>query len=75
MPSEPSQVDPAAIEAAARRIDGVAVRTPWQLDDRLSRATGADVRLGVRGRVVVPATVPRQKRDLTRVRGHGLVAP
>jgi threonine dehydratase len=74
VPSEPSQVDPAAIEAAARRIDGAAVRTPLQLDDHL-RATGADVWLGVRGRVPVPSTVPRQQRDLMRALGDGLVAP
>jgi threonine dehydratase len=123
-PSGAALVDPVEIEAAARRLDGVAVRTPLQLNDRLSRATGAQVwlkredlqpvrsyklrgaynliaqldgtqraagvvaasagnhgqgvaaacaRLGVHGRVFVPSTTPRQKRDRMRVLGGALV--
>ncbi|MGW7682437.1 threonine ammonia-lyase IlvA [Kribbella sp. NPDC054772] len=107
-------VDAAAIEAAIKRLDGVAVRTPLQRNLRLSERTGAQVWLkredlqigrsyklrgaynliaqlddaakaagvvcasagnhgqglayschilGVRGKVYVPRTTPRQKRD------------
>ncbi|RZT15022.1 L-threonine ammonia-lyase [Kribbella sp. VKM Ac-2569] len=107
-------VDAAAIEAAIKRLDGVAVRTPLERNLRLSERTGAQVwlkredlqigrsyklrgaynliaqlddaakaagvvcasagnhgqglayschMLGVRGKVYVPRTTPRQKRD------------
>ena len=109
-----STVDAEAIEAAIKRLDGVAVRTPLQRNLRLSERTGAQVWLkredlqigrsyklrgaynliaqlddtakaagvvcasagnhgqglayschilGVRGKVYVPRTTPRQKRD------------
>jgi threonine dehydratase len=109
-----STVDADAIEAAIKRLDGVAVRTPLQRNLRLSERTGADVWLkredlqigrsyklrgaynliaqlddaakaagvvcasagnhgqglayschilGVQGKVYVPRTTPRQKRD------------
>ncbi|MGZ0149575.1 threonine ammonia-lyase IlvA [Kribbella sp. WER1] len=109
-----STVDAATIEAAVKRLDGVAVRTPLQRNLRLSERTGADVWLkredlqigrsyklrgaynliaqldddakaagvvcasagnhgqglayschilGVQGKVYVPRTTPRQKRD------------
>ncbi|TCC11996.1 threonine ammonia-lyase IlvA [Kribbella soli] len=107
-------VDAAAVEAAIRRLDGVAVRTPLERNLRLSERTGAQVwlkredlqigrsyklrgaynliaqlddaakaagvvcasagnhgqglayschMLGVHGKVYVPRTTPRQKRD------------
>lgn len=107
-------VDAAAIEAAIKRLDGVAVRTPLQRNLRLSERTGAQIWLkredlqigrsyklrgaynliaqlddtakaagvvcasagnhgqglayschilGVQGKVYVPRTTPRQKRD------------
>ncbi|GAA1160378.1 threonine ammonia-lyase IlvA [Kribbella jejuensis] len=109
-----STVDADAIEAAIKRLDGVAVRTPLQRNLRLSERTGAEVWLkredlqigrsyklrgaynliaqlddaakaagvvcasagnhgqglayschilGVQGKVFVPRTTPRQKRD------------
>ncbi|TDW97649.1 threonine ammonia-lyase IlvA [Kribbella sp. VKM Ac-2566] len=111
---EVSTVDAAAIEAASKRLDGVAVRTPLERNLRLSERTGAQVWLkredlqigrsyklrgaynliaqlddaakaagvicasagnhgqglayschilGVHGKVYVPRTTPRQKRD------------
>jgi threonine dehydratase len=113
-----------AIEEAAVRLADVTTRTPLQLNERLSAATGAFVwlkredlqpvrsykirgaynlmsqlsederaagvvcasagnhaqgvafacaRLGVRGRIFVPATTPRQKRDRIRALGEGLI--
>ena len=110
----PSALDAAAIEAAVKRLDSVAVRTPLQRNLRLSERTGAQVWLkredlqigrsyklrgaynliaqlddtakaagvvcasagnhgqglayschilGVHGKVYVPRTTPRQKRD------------
>ncbi|TDW89925.1 L-threonine ammonia-lyase [Kribbella pratensis] len=112
--AEVSTVDAAAIEAASKRLDGVAVRTPLERNLRLSERTGAQVWLkredlqigrsyklrgaynliaqlddaakaagvicasagnhgqglayschilGVHGKVYVPRTTPRQKRD------------
>ena len=109
-----STVDAEAIEAAIKRLDGIAVRTPLQRNLRLSERTGAQIWLkredlqigrsyklrgaynliaqlddtakaagvvcasagnhgqglayschilGVRGKVYVPRTTPRQKRD------------
>ncbi|QNE20080.1 threonine ammonia-lyase IlvA [Kribbella qitaiheensis] len=109
-----STVDAAAIEAAVKRLDGVAIRTPLQRNHRLSERIGAEVwlkredlqigrsyklrgaynliaqldevskkagvvcasagnhgqglayschTLDVQGRVYVPRTTPRQKRD------------
>lgn len=117
-------VDASAIAEAARRLDGVAGKTPLQLNERLSRLTGAYVwlkredlqpvrsykirgaynlisqlgederaagvicasagnhgqgvafscaRLGIQGRVYVPSTTPRQKRERMRALGNGLV--
>ncbi|MCL2090295.1 MAG: threonine ammonia-lyase IlvA [Micrococcales bacterium] len=117
-------VTAADIDAAAVRLDGVAVCTPLERNDRLSRETGAEVwfkredlqpvrsykirgaynlvaqlddaaraagvvtasagnhgqgvafacaRLGVRGRVFVPSTTPRQKRMRMRVIGAGWI--
>lgn len=114
----------ADIDAAAIRLEGIALRTPLQLNDRLSELTGAFVwlkredlqpvrsykirgaynliaqlsdaeraagviaasagnhgqgvafacaRLGIRGRIFVPSTTPRQKRDRMRSLGEGLV--
>jgi threonine dehydratase len=40
---EVSTVDAAAIEAAGKRLDGVAVRTPLERNLRLSERTGAQV--------------------------------
>ncbi|MCI2240147.1 threonine ammonia-lyase IlvA [Paenibacillus sp. TRM 82003] len=116
--------DAAAVEAAARRLAGVATRTPLQPSARWSAATGARVRLKredlqvvrsyklrgaynliaqlsagerargvvtasagnhaqgvahacatlrVRGRVYVPRTTPRQKRDRIRALGGEFV--
>ncbi len=117
-------VSAADVDAAAVRLDGVAVRTPLERNDRLSSQTGAEVwlkredlqpvrsykirgaynlvaqldeaaraggvvtasagthgqgvafacaRLGVRGRVFVPTTTPRQKRDRMQVLGAGWI--
>ena len=117
-------VTAADVDAAAVRLDGVAARTPLERNERLSRATGAEVwfkredlqpvrsykirgaynlvaqldddarrcgvvtasagnhgqgvafacaRLGVRGRVFVPTTTPRQKRDRMQVIGAGRI--
>ncbi len=121
-----SPIGPTAadIDAAAVRLEGVALRTPLQLNERLSELTGAFVwlkredlqpvrsykirgaynliaqlneaeraagviaasagnhgqgvafacaRLGIRGRIFVPSTTPRQKRDRMRSLGEGLV--
>lgn len=113
-PLNPHSVDAEAIEAAVRRLAGVAIRTPLQTNLRLSEQTGAEIWLkredlqigrsyklrgaynliaqlddkakaagvicasagnhgqglayschilGVHGRVFVPRTTPRQKRD------------
>lgn len=113
-PLNPRSVDAEAIEAAVRRLAGVAIRTPLQTNLRLSEQTGAEIWLkredlqigrsyklrgaynliaqlddkakaagvicasagnhgqglayschilGVHGRVFVPRTTPRQKRD------------
>ncbi|MEU8222678.1 threonine ammonia-lyase IlvA [Kribbella sp. NPDC048915] len=115
-----STVDAATIEAAVKRLDGVAVRTPLQRNLRLSERTGAQVWLkredlqigrsyklrgaynliaqlddtakaagvvcasagnhgqglayschilGVHGKVYVPRTTPRQKRDRIKALG------
>jgi threonine dehydratase len=112
------------VEAAAARLAGVVARTPLQYNDRLSRATGAEVwlkredlqpvrsykirgaynlisqldadqrasgvvtasagnhgqgvayacaRLEVKGKIYVPTTTPRQKRDRMTVLGEGWV--
>lgn len=117
-------IDAKAVEDAAARLDGVVSRTPLQLNERLSAATGAYVwlkredlqpvrsyklrgaynviaqldsdqraagvvcasagnhaqgvafacaRLGIHGRIYVPATTPRQKRDRIRMLGEGRV--
>ncbi|MGB7963557.1 MAG: threonine ammonia-lyase IlvA [Propionicimonas sp.] len=121
-----SPIGPTAadIDAAAVRLEGIALRTPLQLNERLSELTGAFVwlkredlqpvrsykirgaynliaqldeaeraagviaasagnhgqgvafacaRLGIRGRIFVPSTTPRQKRDRMRSLGEGLV--
>lgn len=113
-----------AIEEAARRLEGVASRTPLERSDRLSRLTGWDVwlkredlqpvrsykirgaynliaqltpdelargivcasagnhgqgvalacaRIGATGRIHVPRTTPRQKRDRIAALGEGTV--
>lgn len=118
------KIDAAAVEAAARRLDGVVTRTPLQLNERLSQSTGAYVwlkredlqpvrsykirgaynlisrlsaaeraagvicasagnhaqgvafacaRLGIGGRIFVPATTPRQKRERIIALGEGLI--
>lgn len=118
------KIDAAAVEAAARRLDGVVTRTPLQLNERLSQATGAYIwlkredlqpvrsykirgaynlmsqlspvqreagvicasagnhaqgvafacaRLGIRGRIFVPSTTPRQKRQRIVALGEGLI--
>ncbi len=112
--TDPKVVDAAAVEAAVKRLDDVAVRTPLQRNLRLSERTGAQIWLkredlqigrsyklrgaynliaqlgddqksagvvcasagnhgqglayschilGVQGKVFVPRTTPRQKRD------------
>ncbi len=112
------------VEHAAERLAGVASRTPLQLNERLSAATGAYIwlkredlqpvrsykirgaynlisqldgtqrnagvicasagnhgqgvafacaRLGIRGRIFVPATTPRQKRERILALGEGRV--
>ena len=117
-------IDARAVDAAAERLAGVAARTPLQLNERLSAATGAYVwlkredlqpvrsykirgaynlisqleeahraagviaasagnhgqgvafacaRLGIRGRIFVPATTPRQKRQRILALGEGRV--
>lgn len=117
-------IDAKAVEDAAARLDGVVSRTPLQLNERLSAATGAYVwlkredlqpvrsyklrgaynviaqldgdqraagvvcasagnhaqgvafacaRLGIHGRIYVPATTPRQKRDRIRMLGEGRI--
>jgi threonine dehydratase len=118
------KIDAQAVEDAAVRLDGVASRTPLQLNERLSAATGAYVwlkredlqpvrsykvrgaynliaqldasqraagvvcasagnhaqgvafscaRLDIHGRIYVPATTPRQKRDRIRALGEGKI--
>ena len=117
-------IDARAVDAAAQRLAGVAARTPLQLNERLSAATGAYIwlkredlqpvrsykirgaynlisqleeahraagviaasagnhgqgvafacaRLGIRGRIFVPATTPRQKRQRILALGEGRV--
>ena len=117
-------IDARAIDEAAARLAPVITRTPLQLNDRLSAATGAFVwlkredlqpvrsykirgaynliaqlepsqravgvvcasagnhgqgvafacaRLGIQGRIFVPATTPRQKRERIRALGEGRV--
>lgn len=112
------------VDDAAERLAGVAARTPLQLNERLSAATGAYIwlkredlqpvrsykirgaynlisqldgtqrdagvicasagnhgqgvafacaRLGIRGRIFVPATTPRQKRERILALGEGRV--
>ncbi len=111
-PPPPDAIDAAAVDAAAARLEGVALRTPLTFSERLSAATGAQVwlkredlqpvrsyklrgaynlmaqidgraagvvcasagnhaqgvahacaALGVHGRVYLPRTTPRQKRE------------
>lgn len=120
LPARSEAVDAASVEAAARRLEGIATRTPLQRNPRLSDRTGAEIwlkredlqvgrsyklrgaynliaqlddgsraagvvcasagnhgqgvayscrMLGVRGRVYVPRTTPRQKRDRIRALG------
>ncbi len=117
-------IDARAVDAAAERLASVASRTPLQLNERLSAATGAYVwlkredlqpvrsykirgaynliaqleesqrsvgviaasagnhgqgvafacaRLGIKGRIFVPATTPRQKRERILALGEGRV--
>jgi threonine dehydratase len=117
-------IDARAVDAAAERLATVATRTPLQLNERLSAATGAYIwlkredlqpvrsykirgaynlisqleeaqraagvicasagnhgqgvafacaRLGIRGRIFVPATTPRQKRERILALGEGRV--
>ncbi|HEY3338926.1 MAG TPA: threonine ammonia-lyase IlvA [Propionicimonas sp.] len=117
-------IDARAVDAAAERLASVASRTPLQLNERLSAATGAYVwlkredlqpvrsykirgaynlisqledsqrsvgviaasagnhgqgvafacaRLGIKGRIFVPATTPRQKRERIIALGEGRV--
>jgi len=117
-------IDAQAVETAAARLAPVVTRTPLQLNERLSAATGAYVwlkredlqpvrsykirgaynlmaqltpeereagvicasagnhaqgvafacaALGIRGRIFVPATTPRQKRDRIRALGEGMI--
>jgi threonine dehydratase len=117
-------IDARAVDAAAERLAGVAARTPLQLNERLSAATGAYVwlkredlqpvrsykirgaynlisqleeahrmagviaasagnhgqgvafacaRLGIKGRIFVPATTPRQNRQRILALGEGWV--
>ena len=117
-------IDARAVDAAAERLASVATRTPLQLNERLSAATGAYVwlkredlqpirsykirgaynlisqldeaqraagvicasagnhgqgvafacaHLGIRGRIFVPATTPRQKRERILALGEGRV--
>ena len=117
-------IDARAVDAAAERLATVATRTPLQLNERLSEATGAYVwlkredlqpvrsykirgaynlisqldqtqrgagvicasagnhgqgvafacaRLGIRGRIFLPATTPRQKRERILALGEGRV--
>ncbi|MEA4943546.1 MAG: threonine ammonia-lyase IlvA [Propionicimonas sp.] len=124
MSADTQLVNASAIDEAAHRLDGVAVRTPLQLDERLSDLTGAYIwlkredlqpvrsykirgaynliaqlpgaeraagvicasagnhgqgvafacaKLGIRGRVYVPSTTPRQKRERMIALGDGLI--
>ncbi len=117
-------IDAKAVDDAALRLVDVVARTPLQLNERLSAATGAYVwlkredlqpvrsykirgaynlmsqlseeeraagvicasagnhaqgvafacaKLGIRGRIFVPATTPRQKRDRIRSVGEGMI--
>lgn len=117
-------IDAKAVEDATLRLADVVARTPLQLNERLSAATGAYVwlkredlqpvrsykirgaynlmsqlteeeraagvicasagnhaqgvafacaKLGIRGRIFVPATTPRQKRDRIRSVGEGMI--
>ncbi|MEA5053016.1 MAG: threonine ammonia-lyase IlvA [Propionicimonas sp.] len=124
MSADTQLVNASAIDEAAHRLDGVAVRTPLQLDERLSDLTGAYIwlkredlqpvrsykirgaynliaqlpgaeraagvicasagnhgqgvafacaKLGIRGRVYVPSTTPRQKRERMIALGDGMI--
>ncbi|HQY98421.1 MAG TPA: threonine ammonia-lyase IlvA [Propionicimonas sp.] len=117
-------IDAQAVDAAAQRLAAVITRTPLQLNERLSAATGASVwlkredlqpvrsykirgaynlvaqlhederragvicasagnhaqgvafacaRLGIHGRIFVPATTPRQKRERIVAIGEGSI--
>lgn len=117
-------IDARTVDQAAARLAGVAHRTPLQLNERLSAATGASIwlkredlqpvrsykirgaynliaqlddaqrhagvvcasagnhgqgvafacaRLGIHGRIFVPATTPRQKRERILALGEGMV--
>ena len=117
-------VDASAVDEAARRLEGVIVKTPLQLNERLSRLTGAHVwlkredlqpvrsyklrgaynlisqlsgderragvicasagnhgqgvafscaLLGIQGRVYIPSTTPRQKRERMLALGDGRI--
>jgi len=120
MTAAPLPVTAADVDAAAVRLAGTIIETPLQYNERLSRATGAEVwvkredlqpvrsykirgaynliaqldateraagviaasagnhgqgvalacaELGIRGRIFVPSTTPRQKRDRMRALG------
>ncbi|MCA0294526.1 MAG: threonine ammonia-lyase IlvA [Actinobacteria bacterium] len=120
----PVTIDARAVDEAAARLAGVVTRTPLQLNERLSAATGASIwlkredlqpvrsykirgaynlisqlddtqrasgvvcasagnhgqgvafacaRLGIHGRIFVPATTPRQKRARILALGEGRV--
>jgi threonine dehydratase len=120
----PVTIDARAVDEAAERLAGVVTRTPLQLNERLSAATGASVwlkredlqpvrsykirgaynliaqldggqraagvvcasagnhgqgvafacaRLSIHGRIFVPATTPRQKRERILALGEGRV--
>ncbi len=122
--NEAVTIDARAVDEAAARLAGVVTRTPLQLNERLSAATGAAVwlkredlqpvrsykirgaynlicqlddtqrsagvvcasagnhgqgvafacaRLGIHGRIFVPATTPRQKRERILALGEGRV--
>lgn len=122
--NEPVTIDAQAVDAAAQRLAAVITRTPLQLNERLSAATGASVwlkredlqpvrsykirgaynlvaqlhederragvicasagnhaqgvafacaRLGIHGRIFVPATTPRQKRERIVAIGEGSI--
>ncbi len=122
--NDPVTIDARTVDEAAERLAGVATRTPLQLNERLSAATGAFIwlkredlqpvrsykirgaynlisqldetqrdagvicasagnhgqgvafacaRLEIRGRIFVPATTPRQKRERILALGEGRV--
>lgn len=117
-------VDASAIDEAAERLAGVAIQTPLQFNERLSRITGAKIwlkredlqqvrsykirgaynlisqlddrqraagvvgasagnhgqgvafacaRLGISGKIFIPSTTPRQKRERMTALGEGWV--